>query len=87
MMLPVAVSTTTAAFMIVGMLSEKNTSLSEMRYTKLLERWENGWTVEQDLKAQLEDQQRLARQANARTACAYVKPGWPRLQCQDAARK
>ena len=47
----------------------------------------HGWTVEQDLKAQLEDQQRLARQANARTACAYVKPGWPRLQCQDAARK
>lgn len=86
MMLPVAVSTT-ATFMIVGMLSEKNTGLSEMRYTKLLERWENGWTVEQDLKAQLEDQQRLARQANARTACAYVKPGWPRLQCQDAARK
>lgn len=28
----------------------------------------HGWTVEQDLKAQLEDQQRLARQANARTA-------------------
>ncbi len=41
MMLPVAVSTT-ATFMIVGMLSEKNTGLSEMRYTKLLERWENG---------------------------------------------
>ena len=47
----------------------------------------HGWAVEQDLKAQLEDQQRLARQANVRTVCAYVKPGWPRLQCQDAARK
>lgn len=41
MMLPLAVSTT-ATFMIVGMLSEKNTGLSEMRYTKLLERWGNG---------------------------------------------
>ena len=28
----------------------------------------HGWTVEQDLKAQLEDQQRLTRQANERTA-------------------
>ena len=28
----------------------------------------HGWTVEQDLKAQLEDQQRLTRQADARTA-------------------
>ena len=27
-----------------------------------------GWTVEQDLKARLEDQQRLVRQADARTA-------------------
>ena len=27
----------------------------------------HGWTVEQDLRAQLEDQQRLARQADART--------------------
>lgn len=27
----------------------------------------HGWTVEQDLKAQLEDQQRLTRQADART--------------------
>ena len=28
----------------------------------------HGWTVEQDLKARLEDQQRLVRQADARTA-------------------
>ena len=28
----------------------------------------HGWTVEQDLRAQLEDQQRLTRQADARTA-------------------
>ena len=29
----------------------------------------------------------FARLGAPATVCAYVKPGWPRLQCQDAARK
>ena len=41
MMLPEDLATT-ATFMIVGMLSENNTGLSEMRYANILARWENG---------------------------------------------
>ena len=41
MMLPEDFATT-ATFMIVGMLSEKNTGLSEMRYANILARWRNG---------------------------------------------
>lgn len=29
----------------------------------------------------------FARLGSPRTVCATVKPGWPRVQCQDAARK
>ena len=41
MMLPEDFATI-ATFMIVGMLSEKNTGLSEMRYANILARWGNG---------------------------------------------
>ena len=41
MMLPEDLATT-ATFMVVGMLREQGVGPTEARYTKLLERWENG---------------------------------------------